>query len=128
MAALLKGRLVTGFEIGQRTDQFASGSICRYGDVVELDNAVDVEKILEFAGDSQLKPLSEIKETRITKVHVKLRRRGSRITPDADWPVGGRDAVAVEIRAGDDVVRFAAVRGADNAEYIVVEEIPKHLV
>lgn len=87
MAAVLRAGLITRFEIGQSADQFARVRICRYRDVVVLDDAVDVEKILEFAEDFQFVMLSKIEEARIAQINIVLRRSFTGIALDADRSV-----------------------------------------
>lgn len=58
--------MITRFEIGKSANQFAGSSIRRYRYVIELDNAVNVEKILELAEDFQFVTLGKIKKTRVT--------------------------------------------------------------
>ena len=102
--------------------------IRRNRNIVESDDAVDVEKILKFAEDFEFEAFGKIEETRIAKINIKLRRSFARIAPYADGSVGGAKTVAVEIAIADDIKCFAAVGGGDNAELVVVEKIAQHFV
>jgi hypothetical protein len=53
--------LITCFEIGKSANQFAV-CIRRHRDVVESNDAVDVEKIDEFAEDFEFETLAKIKK------------------------------------------------------------------
>jgi len=48
LAAFLRGWLISRFEIGKFANHFASKRIGRYSDVIELDDAVNIEKILKL--------------------------------------------------------------------------------
>ena len=43
------------------------------GNVVELDDTVDIEKIDEFSDDRDPVELDKIEETRMAKINIKLR-------------------------------------------------------
>jgi len=98
-----------------------------------LDNGVDIEKVLELTEVFNLVALGQIDETRVAQVNIKLGRSCSWIALDADWSIrvgntGAEDAVAVEVWIRDNIESFAAVRVADDAELIVVEEITQRFL
>ncbi len=97
LATVLRGWLITRFEIGKFADQFAGNRIRRYSDVGESGDAVDVKKILQLAEDFQLVTLGQIEETRVAQINVVLRRGFAWIAFDADRSVGSQNAVAVEV-------------------------------
>jgi hypothetical protein len=100
LAAVLRDGLITRLEIWKSADQFPI-SIRRRHDAGELDNAVDVEQIDEFAEDLEPVALGKTEETRIPQINIVLRRGFSGITFDADGSVRigntcTEDAVTIE--------------------------------
>jgi hypothetical protein len=119
----MKQRIEVKLCFTQNTAVHLEMSRANYRDVVELDNSIDIEKILEFAKDFEFVTFGKIEEPRVAQINIVLRRSCSRIAFDTDGSVGSPNAVVVHVQNRDDVEGFTAVSGGDEAELIIVQKI-----